>query len=200
MADEFVDIPGEILWDNGRSQVVAYPDFLHLDVTELFRPEDLETNPPITIRGVQCHQNRDVGFFSDTSEGYRYSGTLARSRPLTPGLRKVLETVNEALGTNFNGILVNRYKNGRDCLGAHSDDARGLDPHNHTVASISAGAARKFRFRDKTTKKIVLDYIHQPGTLLVMQGHAQDDLTHEIPQEARVTEVRVSFTFRRHVK
>lgn len=198
---EYSEIHGETILDNGRSQIVVYPDFWHpVDGVNLFAVEDLTVRPPIVIGGAICNQNRDVGFFSDESAGYNYSGTTTGSKPLTPELRKILEDVNFSLETSFNGILVNRYTTGHNSIGAHSDDARGLDPHNQTVACLSYGAARTFRIRDKSTRRVVLDYTHMPGTLLVMQGDCQKDYTHEIPPQLRIKDERVSLTFRRHVR
>jgi hypothetical protein len=39
--------------------------------------------PEITVYGKIAHQHRNIGFFSDTSKGYWYSGQLAASQPLS---------------------------------------------------------------------------------------------------------------------
>jgi alkylated DNA repair dioxygenase AlkB len=57
--------------------------------------------------------------------------------------------------TNYNGILVNKYKSGEDYISKHSDDEKNLDDSG--VISISYGATRKFRIRDKKTNVIVKD-------------------------------------------
>ena len=57
---------------------------------------------------------------------------------------------------------------------------------------------RKFRIRNKDTKEIVLDFDHNPCTLLVMQGEFQREFTHEIPIQKRVKDERISITFRHH--
>ena len=66
------------------------------------------------------------------------------------------------------------------------------------VATISYGATRKFRIRNKQTKQIVLDYPLETGTLLIMQGEFQSEFTHEIPKELTIHNPRISITFRRH--
>ena len=101
--------------------------------------------------GKTFHQNRDIGFFSDDSIGYHYSGQLAPSIPLTSNLQVLLQFVNKEFGAEFNGILVNYYENGNETIGAHSDDERNLDSVG--VVSVSYGATRKFRIRHKSTKK-----------------------------------------------
>jgi hypothetical protein len=72
--------------------------------------DKLEVKPEIKIFGKIAHQKRDVGFFSNDSIGYQYSGKLAKSKPLTPCLLKLLEKVNKIYGAEFNGILLNYYE------------------------------------------------------------------------------------------
>ena len=67
----------------------------------------LEERPEIVVFGKKCRQNRNVGFFSDQSIGYKYSNNLMKSQPLQEKLGVLLTIVNNTLGTEFNGILVN---------------------------------------------------------------------------------------------
>lgn len=154
--------------------------------------------PKIVVYGKECHQHRNIGFFSDTSIGYRYSGQIAHSQPLTPALKELLETVNRIYGAGFNGILLNQYMNGEDTISAHSDDERALDPVG--VVCLSHGAERLFRIKNKETKKTVCDERMKSGLLYHMGGDFQKEFTHEIPQEKKVTGMRYSFTFRRHLE
>ena len=164
----------------------------------------LAVKPEIRVMGRPCRQQRNVGFFSDDSEGYRYSGQLAASIPLSPSLRPLLAAVNAAHGTDFNGILVNQYCDGTDYLSAHSDDERHLSGGG-TVVGISYGAERVFRIRTKerqsTTPRhpIVADVVLASGAMYSMTGaDFQKEFTHEIPRQASVPGGRVSFTFRKH--
>lgn len=157
--------------------------------------------PPIMVHGKLCHQRRNIGFYSDSSIGYKYSGQLMKSIPLTdqPILKEIMEKINQDLGTNFNGILINKYINGEKYIGAHSDNEKGLDKNNKMVVGLSYGpGVRTFRIRDKKTKKIVLDYKQEQGTLLCMCGEFQSQYTHEIPKELKIKEERISLTFRYH--
>lgn len=110
----------------------------------------LHEKPPLIIYGKPARQPRNVGFFSDTSVGYKYSTTLMPSIPLTDGLKEMLDIVNEMFGAEFNGILVNTYLDGKDNIGRHSDNEKELSPVG--VVAISHGAVRKFRIRDKSKK------------------------------------------------
>ena len=159
---------------------------------------NLDEYPPIKIFNRICHQRRCVGFFSDESIGYRYSNQISRSKPMTPALIELLELVNSIFNTEYNGILVNKYKTGEDYISAHSDDETNLDKSG--VVAISYGATRKFRIREKNTKKKVGDYPMVSYSMLQMGGDFQKEFTHEIPIEKKVKEPRISFTFRKHTK
>jgi alkylated DNA repair dioxygenase AlkB len=155
-------------------------------------------NPEIYVYGKKCNQHRSIGFFSNESIGYRYSGQLAESIRLTPNTELLLNYVNSTLTSDFNGILVNKYANGEDYIGKHSDDEKCLS--NSGVVSISYGAVRKFRIREKTTGKIVLDVPTNSGEMLIMGGDFQKEFTHEIPIEKKIKHPRISFTFRKHTE
>lgn len=159
----------------------------------------LTIRPQIRVYGKICHQNRNIGFFSDDSIGYRYSGQLARSKPLTENLKALIDVINEQTGSNFNGILVNEYLDGTNSIGAHSDDESGLG--NNGVVGISVGARRKFRIRHKGLKQIYdkkNEIFMESGDVIHMKGAFQEEFTHEIPVEKRVKAGRISFTFRYH--
>jgi alkylated DNA repair dioxygenase AlkB len=157
----------------------------------------LSVTPEIVVFGKIVKQRRNIGFYSDSSIGYYYSRTLMKSTPLESSLASLLQVVNNIFGAEFNGILVNHYLSGSDCIGAHSDDESSLDPAAGVV-SISFGASRNFRIRDKQTRKIVKDIPTPSGLILVMGGQFQRYFTHEIPIEKRVSLPRYSFTFRKH--
>lgn len=154
--------------------------------------------PKITVYGKLCCQNRSVGFFSDSSNGYKYSGQIAKSLPLTENLRELLSEINRIFSSDFNGILVNRYTGGGDYIGKHSDNEKELDP-KAGVVSLSYGAVRKFRIREKQSKLIEKDILTESGMLIQMGGQFQKEFTHEIPVETKVKDTRYSFTFRRHI-
>jgi alkylated DNA repair dioxygenase AlkB len=160
--------------------------------------DKLIVNPPIRIYGKNCIQHRSIGFFSNKSIGYYYSGKLAASQNLTPNIQKLLDLINRKFSTEFNGILVNKYLDGNDYIGKHSDDEANLSDIG--VVSISFGAIRKFRIRDKLNNRIVLDIPTNPYEIIHMGGDFQKEFTHEIPIEKKIKDVRYSFTFRKHLK
>jgi len=174
-------------------------DFENLELIEncIYEIKDkLLVNPPIKVFNKPAIQHRSIGFFSDTSIGYHYSKQLAKSQPLSDNLKNLLDIVNNLFKVNFNGILVNRYADGKDYIGSHSDDEKNLTDVG--VVAISYGAIRKFRIRDKKTNSIVKDIETIPNKIIQMAGKFQKEFKHEIPIERKITEPRYSFTFRKH--
>jgi alkylated DNA repair dioxygenase AlkB len=156
----------------------------------------LVKNPSIILYGKTVNQPRNIGFFSDKSVGYKYSNVLMKSQPLTDPLTKLLDKINLMFGSEYNGILVNQYMDGDNYICAHSDSEIGLD--NVGVIGISSGETRKFRIRDKLTKKIYKDVLWKDGQIIHMGGKFQKEFTHEIVKEPLITKPRISFTFRKH--
>jgi len=158
--------------------------------------DKLLVKPPIQLFGKTVHQQRDIGFFSDESIGYYYSNQLAKAQPLQTNLAKLMKIINDRFDTNYNGILVNYYDGGDNYIGDHSDDEKNLDKGG--VISISYGAVRKFRIRDKLSKKIVMDIPTTSNSIIHMGGDFQKEFTHGIPTEKKVKGSRYSLTFRTH--
>lgn len=159
---------------------------------------ELDKNPQIIVYDKVCYQHRSIGFYSDTSKGYNYSSTLRPSKKMHPCLLELISYINTKFNYDYNGILINKYTDGNDYIGKHSDNERCLDAKIGVVA-ISYGAVRKFRIRNKITGKIEIDVPTDPGKIIQMAGDFQKEFTHEIPIEKKVKDVRYSLTFRKHL-
>lgn len=138
---------------------------------------------------------------------YTYAKSKKAGIPMTPSVAALLDKVNSDFGMQanpLNAVLVNKYRNGRDCIGEHSDDEKELVDGD--VISLSVGAARKFNVRTKKTKdcpkaELVCSLHTGPLQYLHMKGKDfQKNYVHGIPREPKVEGVRYSFTFRRHSK
>ena len=179
-----------------NTYIFTNEDLLHMCIEDV--KNELLENPTLQIYGKTAIHHRSIGFFSDNSIGYYYSGQLAKSKPLSSNLLSLLTIINAHFAMEYNGILVNKYGDGNDCIGAHSDDEKGLDVGG--VIAISCGAIRKFRVRNKISKKIVIDIPTISNHILHMGGDFQKEFTHEIPIEKKVKDIRYSFTFRKHLR
>ena len=167
----------------------------------------LEKHPYLGVMyGSPCYMRRSVRFFAriEDTYGYFYSGQCSESHPPPDTVSKLREIINDKRKSKFNGTLVNLY-DPEDYISPHKDDERGLASSPGVgVISVSWGARRTMRIRDASTKKIVFDATTKPYTALEMRGaDFQKFFTHEIPKASKrggSSGVRVSFTFREHVK
>lgn len=150
----------------------------------------------ILIFGRRRPVPRLVAWHGDPGAGYRYSGTDHRPEPWTPALERIRDRVSELSGTEFNAVLLNLYRDGRDGMGWHSDDEPelGRDP---VIASVSLGATRRFCLRHRRHKdhKLALDLPH--GSLLVMGGATQHRWVHALPKTRRPVGERINLTLRK---
>jgi alkylated DNA repair dioxygenase AlkB len=148
----------------------------------------------IVIYGRRILQPRLVGWAGNVP--YHYSGQTLEPRAFTDTVRALTDRVNAFADARFNHVLLNRYRDGRDNMGMHADDEPelGLDP---IVATLSLGATRRMTLaprRPSDGERRSVDLTS--GSLLVMRGACQRRFRHGIPRELRVTEERVSLTFR----
>jgi alkylated DNA repair dioxygenase AlkB len=113
----------------------------------------------------------------------------------TPELEAVKRRVEEAAGAEFNSLLLNLYRDGRDSIGFHADAEPELGT-NPVVGSISLGAVREFVMRHKATReKRSLRLAH--GSLLVMGGTCQHHWLHGVPKTEDEIGERINLTFRK---
>ena len=126
---------------------------------------------------------------------YGYANVRWPAHPLEGAIDALTRRVSQMTGSTYNGVLVNGYRNGQDSMGWHRDNEPEIDPAS--IASLSLGATRTFKVRDRRTQHVWnLDLHH--GDVLVME-HLQDVHEHSVPKRAKVTEPRMNFTFRRLV-
>jgi alkylated DNA repair dioxygenase AlkB len=121
---------------------------------------------------------------------------MEKAQPLTENLRLLLNYINNKFESDFNGILVNKYRDGNDYISEHSDNEKEISDKG--VISVSYGAVRKFRIRNKITKKIIKNIPTENYQIIEMAGNFQKEFLHGIPIEKKVKDERISFTFRKH--
>ena len=148
----------------------------------------------IVLYGKRILQPRLVGWAGEVP--YRYSGQTLEPRPFTDTVRALTARVNAFADARFNHVLLNRYRDGRDNMGMHADDEPELGP-DPVVATLSLGATRRLTLLPRRPRDGERRALELPaGSLLVMRGACQRRFRHGIPREPRVTEERVSLTFR----
>ena len=135
-------------------------------------------------------------WIGDAGASYRYSGVRHEPNPWPPALAPLRARLERALGTRFNSVLANLYRDGRNAMGWHSDDEPELGARP-VIASLSLGAARRFVLRHRTDPVRRLACELGPGSLLVMAGETQRHYRHALPRTARPVGPRINLTFRR---
>ena len=151
----------------------------------------------IRMFGRQIDSPRLSCWIGDPGASYTYSRTRFEPHPWPFMLLPIRERLRDTLGVDFNSVLANRYRNGRDAMGWHSDDEPELGPQP-VIASVSLGATRRFALKPRGEGgRLTLDLPH--GSLLVMRGDTQARYRHALPATARPVGERINLTFRRIV-
>ncbi len=134
---------------------------------------------------------------------YRYSGQTLEPRPWPSGLEPLLTPIHSRLarhsGIDFNHVLINRYRDGKDSMGYHADAEPELGP-DPVVACLSLGQTRRFSLRPhaRGSAQSPLNLSLTHGSLLIMGGTCQRHYRHAVPREPNAAPAeRVSLTFRR---
>lgn len=133
-------------------------------------------------------------WFADDGLRYSYSGLSHHGAGWLPELFAVKQRVEGASGAAFNSLLLNRYRDGNDSIGFHTDAEPELG-ENPVVVTVSFGSARDFVLRHRKTKA-TLTYRVGHGSLLVMGGTSQHHWLHAVPKTTEPVGERISLTFR----
>lgn len=189
--------------------------FVDLEASWLSEPEAVALQDALTrelaweqrhivLFGKRIMQPRLIAWMGELP--YRYSGQTLPPRAWPSSVLSVLEPlctrVNGAARTPFNHVLVNRYRDGNDSMGYHSDDEPELgdDP---VVACVSLGRSRRFVLKSRSGGQQPVALVLESGSLLVMGGTCQRHYRHAILREREPSNElaapreRISLTFRR---
>ena len=148
----------------------------------------------IIVGGKLVKENRlTASYSSDGKITYTYNSTKRAGESFPPVLLEIKKRVEEILDNTceFNYCLCNYYIDGEHSIGFHSDDEPQL---RYPIASISFGAARKFKFRSKT-KEPAESIMLEDGSLIVMDEESQKNYLHGIDKEKNAG-ARINLTFR----
>ena len=129
-----------------------------------------------------------------------YGTTNADEIPSNPNwpaeLLYIKEKVEVETQINFNAVLLNLYRNGKDGVGWHSDKTKSSNK-DMNIASVTFGETRMFRLRHKFLKhipQIEIPLYH--GSFLLMSGSTNTFWEHQVPKTSREVLSRINLTFR----
>ncbi len=196
------------LFDTDRFEPIALPDadvalLRQLDLrgeSAALLDELISTIPwrqeAITLWGKRMLQPRLVAWHGDPGLAYTYSGLRLEPEAWTSTLQHLKSVVEDAVGTAFNSVLLNYYRDRNDSMGLHSDDEPELGD-NPVIASLSLGAERVFVLKHKSRRDLrAVKLPLPPESLLVMKGPTQAHWKHGLQKERRACGPRVNLTFR----
>lgn len=140
---------------------------------------------------------RLTSFHGDRGSAYVYSGITYRPEPWTEALSALRARLRAAFGIDWNSVLVNLYRDGRDSVGWHADDEPELGPTRDdiAIASLSLGAARRFVLKHRRDARRIA-YELGGGDLLLMRGRTQQNWLHALPKTQTPVAARINLTFR----
>ena len=187
---------GEILPFDGSA--ILTPNFLDEATADILFEELLIStkweDTELIMFGKKVREPRQSTWHADPHLAYTYSGSQRRPQPWTHTLANIRALCESHIGTTFNGVLLNHYRNGNDYMGWHADNERCNGPEP-IIASLSLGAERRFDLRHRETHDVATTSLAH-GSLLVMSGLSQQKWVHRLPKSARVEEARINITFR----
>ncbi len=131
---------------------------------------------------------------------YSYSkGIVLKAAPMPDYVQDVIREIGAAGFGEFNAVLINRYRDGKDYISPHSDDDYG-NPEP-TIPSLTLGATRPLRLAkilsgSKLDKSTTVEYLPDHGDLLVMRGRTNSDWQHWVPKTVKPVGERINLTFR----
>lgn len=109
-----------------------------------------------------------------------------------------VEQVRQVLGrryhVEFDSVLINLYRDGRDSVAWHGDTVRKV-LEAPLVATVSLGERRRFLLRAGAGGRATKTFQLGAGDLLVMGGSCQHDWQHTVPKVAAAG-ARMSITLR----
>ena len=194
---------------NGVSKVTLVKNFVQPELCDEYLSRFLDEIPwkqktgCDKVTGEDYLQARLTAWFGEHT--YSYSGiTQQPTKTWGPLLSALKQQIEELTGCEFNSMLANLYRDGKDHIPWHTDAQYRLGK-TPTIASLTFGAVRSFELRKMlphSTDAREYDYVEHvevpldAGTLLVMAGALQDDWQHRVRREYHDRGPRINFTFR----
>jgi len=182
------------------SWLELHPDFAASEQELLMRRlwDELPWSQELYHRGGRViPAPRLTSFHGDPGCGYTYSGIAYEPEPFTPTLRALRERLRALIAIDFNSVLANLYRDGRDSLGLHADDEPELGPSRDdiAIASLSLGSRRRFVMQHRKQRRRHV-YELGSGCLLLMRGRTQEQWVHGVPKTKLEVGPRLNLTFR----
>lgn len=189
-AEEFYEFPKDLLEykENFLSKVEA----------DLLKDKLLQ-NTPWEQRTQKMYDKtvltpRLTAWYGD-SKSYDLDGNVSGTNPWIPELLSLKEKIQNQFGYQFNGVLLNLYRDNNDSVAWHRDKESRYGKYP-VIASISLGQTRNFDFRKKDHHQSKYSLPLPNGSLLIMKGDLQENWEHRIAKSTILMKERINLTFR----
>lgn len=181
-------------------ELLYYPAFLSLsEADKLYQHLYDKTSwqaDKITVFGKTYDQPRLTALYAKNPTPYTYSNITMHPSPMSKNLLDLIQKISEVNKHDFNAVLLNLYRDGKDSNGWHADNEAELG-QNPVIASISLGEERYFHLKHRTHKEQRLKIKLKHGSLLIMGGAMQHHWLHQIPKTTKNISPRINLTFRK---
>ncbi|MCU0549468.1 MAG: alpha-ketoglutarate-dependent dioxygenase AlkB [Leptolyngbya sp. Prado105] len=148
----------------------------------------------IKIYGKSVPIPRLTAWYGDPGKKYIYSKIEMMPEPWNEVLLKIKSRIEPLAKVQFNSVLLNLYRDGKDSVSWHSDDEPELG-QEPIIGSVSFGESRQFKLKHKS-QEIKDEVKLTSGSFLLMQGTTQKFWLHQIPKVQKSIGSRINLTFR----
>jgi alkylated DNA repair dioxygenase AlkB len=201
---------GPVVWQPGLFEVEPDRDRSLLSFERLDRVDLDATSWLDVIPGWVPHHDELFEFLSASApwrqrERRMYERTVLEPRlvaswsgdelaALPDRLAEIRSAVSAHYAVNFDSVLINWYRDGRDSVAWHGDTVRKRMDEAYVV-TVGLGERRRFLLRPGSSGPATVRLTSGQGDLIVMAGRAQTDWQHTVPKAARAGS-RLSITMR----
>ena len=187
-----------LLENNKYTSIKYFPNWLTYKEADDLLTTSIEKVPWrqdfIYMMGKKIPIPRLQNWYCETGASYTYSRINLLALEFPSWMEDLRRRVELSTSENFNAILVNYYRDGKDSNDWHSDDEKELGAYP-VIASVSIGAERVFHLRHKVTKqKIKMNLPH--GSLLLMGAGIQEYWQHKLSKTSLQVGPRINLTLR----
>lgn len=180
-------------------------DRLMAQVLQEAEPLWLDRRDPsvaFSIYGKTLGVTRDKAILGDVdgtrSPCYRYgSPELAVVHPWTGTMEYLRDTIEAHTGVRTNHCVLNRYVDGQDQIGFHTDKAKDFTD-DYSIITLSFGGTRTLRLRERAKKSGPADWelAMTHGSAYRLSQEANETYKHSVLREGGQAAVRLGLTFR----
>lgn len=181
---------------------------IYFNIFEKNLKYDSAEDSSVVVYGKKHNIPRKQVAYGEPGTFYSFSGNKVSAKDWNKNdkvciaIRKIKRRVELVVGKKFNFVLINRYNDGNDCIGFHSDDERELGD-NPTIVGVSLGTERDIQFKPKDVVPKdfpdLLEFTLKVGSLFTMEDPTNKHWLHSIPRRSKTKGCRISLTFRNMV-